>query len=61
MTIQKILHQSLKEIFSNEIDEGFFLFVKRESNNMLIGSTSNVTESIRVNGKTDNPFNYVSK
>ena len=60
MTIQKILHQSLKEIFSDEIDEGFFLFVKRESNNMLIGSTSNVTESIRVNGKTDSLESFSS-
>lgn len=54
MTIQEILHQSLMEIFSDEIDKGFFLFVKRESNNnMLIGSTSNVPENIRINGNID--------
>lgn len=54
MTIQEILPLSLMEIFSDEMDKGFLLFVKRESNNnMLIGSTSNVPENIRINGNID--------
>ena len=50
MTIKEVLHQSLKRIFSDEIDDGYYLFVKRESGNMLIGSSPYGMGKIRVNG-----------
>ena len=50
MSIKEILHQSLEKIFSEEIGGGYYLFVKRESGNMLIGSSPYGMGNIRVNG-----------
>ena len=53
MTIKEILHQAMTEIFQNEIEEGFFLFVRRETQNMLVGSTSYLSGNISVSGQID--------
>ena len=53
MIIKEILHQAITEIFRNEIKEGFFLFVRRETQNMLVGSTSYLSSNISVSGQID--------
>ena len=50
MTLKEILQQSLKSIFSDEIDDGYFLFVKRESGNMVIGCSPYGRGKIHVKG-----------
>lgn len=50
MTIKEILHQSLMNIFSGEIEDEYFLFVKRDSGNMLIGGSQNGVGKIRIKG-----------
>jgi hypothetical protein len=53
MTIKEILHQAMTEIFRNEIEEGFFLFVRRDIQNMVVGSTTAASGNISVNGQID--------
>lgn len=53
MTIKEVLHQAMTEIFYNEIGEGFFLFVRRDTKNMVVGYTSSSSGNISVSGQID--------
>ena len=52
MTIKKLLHKSMKEIFCEEIEDAF-LFVKRESKNMVISCSSLTACNIKIDGPID--------
>lgn len=53
MIIKEILHQAMTEIFRNEIKEGFFLFVRRDTQNIVVSSMPSASGNISVNGQID--------
>ena len=55
MTIRCILVQGLEECFREKIDESCYLFVKRETENKLIGCASCYSSKIQINGIAEPP------
>lgn len=55
MTIRCILVQGLEECFREKIDESCYLFVKRETENKLIGCASHYPSTIQINGIIEPP------
>ena len=53
MIIKEILHQAMTEIFRNEIKECFFLFVRRDTQNIVVSSMPSASGNIYVNGQID--------
>lgn len=55
MTIKEILLLALERVFNDEIDDGYYLLVLMDNQNLLVSSSSNVPNNFFIKGKMERP------